>query len=74
MFKLVKKDVDNGKKTCADCIWVEYYEGYSGFIAEGCGHPILYDDNGNIIEHINDLIIDCIENPKHCCLMELKRV
>ena len=35
--------------------------GYSGFIWQGCGHPILYDDNGDIIEHINDLIIDCIE-------------
>lgn len=73
MFRLVKKDVDNGNNTCKNCTWLESSETYFGFYSDGCSHPILYDDNGNIIEEINNLMIECMENPKHCCLMESKR-
>ena len=32
----------------------------------------LYDENENLIDEANDLIIECITNPKHCILLEKK--
>lgn len=72
MIKLVKKDCDNGLLTCKDCNWYEEAD-YSVRLDAGCTHPILYDDEGNIIDDVNDMIIECLENPKHCILMECKK-
>ena len=68
MIKLVKKEVDNGITTCDSCVYFEPEDYAAGIAFAGCTHAILYDDEDNIIEEINDAIIECLENPNNCCL------
>jgi hypothetical protein len=70
MISFIKEDVDNGKNaSCKMCVWNEEGDSSIG-LNSGCTHPILYNENGNIIDEANDLIIECIFNPRQCCLME----
>lgn len=70
-IRLFQKEYDNGELTCKDCIHHESGNLSVG-INEGCTHPILYDEEGNIIEEVESLILDCLSNPKHCILLERK--
>lgn len=38
---------------CVGCIYHEV-----DYCSDGCVHESLYDDEGNIIEYMNDIIID----------------
>lgn len=66
-IRLLQKECDNGKVTCKDC---KNYD--CDIITSGCTHPILYDNKGNIIPEIEDLIIDCIKKPRYCILFDKK--
>ncbi|WP_346938297.1 hypothetical protein [uncultured Clostridium sp.] len=66
-----KDSYDNGEFTCKDCVWFEIGDDGIG-LNEGCTHPILYDEDDNIIEEAESLILDCLSNPKHCILLEKK--
>lgn len=69
-IRLYQENIDNGDLTCNNCIWSENSGISAGFqIEKGCMHPILFDENEDIIEEVEHLIIECIENPKHCILM-----
>lgn len=76
MITLIKKDYDNGDLTCKNCIWYAEEDSFSYGIYcgtnSGCTHPILYDDDGNIIEEAADMIAECLSNPKHCILLTEK--
>lgn len=72
MITLVKNDYNNGNLTCRDCEWYETGDQSIG-IDDGCTHPILYDEQGSIIDEVNDMIIECMENPEHCILFSKKR-
>lgn len=70
-IRLFQKERDNGEITCKDCVYYESGDSSVG-LNEGCVHPILYDEEGNIIDEAESLILDCINNPKHCILLERK--
>lgn len=76
MIKLIKKDkengVDNGVDNCNPCIWYEPCDCSAGITNSGCTHPILYDDNGDIIKEVETAILECLNKPRYCCLMERK--
>ena len=70
-IRFFKTDCDNGELTCKDCAW--YEEGDSSIgLNTGCTHPILYDENGDIIDEAESLILDCLSHPRHCILLERK--
>lgn len=71
-IRLCQNEVDNGKLTCNDCTWYESGDSSIG-LNEGCTHPILYDEEGNIIDEVESLILACLSNPKHCILLEKKK-
>lgn len=73
MITFIRKNIDNGNITCHNCEWYEGIDFTIGHNAECCGHPIIYDDNGNIIEEINELCIKAMKNPCHCVLFESKK-
>lgn len=68
-----KKNIDNGEVNCSYCKHFESADQEAGILYSGCIHPILYDDNDNLIEELNSLILVCLDNPKHCVLYEDKR-
>lgn len=70
-IRFFKTDCDNGKLTCKDCTWYEEGDSSIGLNA-GCTHPILYDEDDNVIDEAESLILDCLSNPKHCVLLEKK--
>lgn len=70
---LVKKYIYNGNITCENCDYYEKADSSVGISNCGCTHPILYDDFGEIIESINNEIIQCLEDPKHCVLFQEKK-
>jgi hypothetical protein len=70
-IRLLQKECDNGNLTCRDCTYYESGDSSIG-LNDGCTHPILYDEEGNIIDEVESLILDCINNPKHCILLERK--
>lgn len=72
-IKFTRKAVDNGKVTCKDCKWYEGADFSIGHNNECCGHPIIYDDNGNVIEEANELCVEAMRHPVHCVLFEAKR-
>jgi len=72
-IRLCQNECDNGKLTCIGCVHYESGDDSVG-LNEGCTHPILYDEDGNIIDDIEVLILDCLSNPKHCILMERDKI
>lgn len=71
MITLIKEDCDNGILTCENCSWYVERDLSIGEDA-GCIHPILYDDDGNIIDEVNDMIIECLDNPNQCVLYDAR--
>lgn len=70
-IRLCQNECDNGKLTCLDCTYHETGDSSIG-LNEGCTHPILYDEAGEIIPETESLIIECLSNPKHCILLTKK--
>lgn len=62
---------DNGEVTCNACTWNESGDDSIG-VGSGCTNDALYDENGELIPDMNDLILDCISNPRHCKLFQSK--
>ena len=70
MITFLREDVDNGQKfSCNQCTWYEPTDLSVG-IWGGCTHPILYTDSGDTIEAFEKAINECLNNPRHCCLMD----
>lgn len=65
-IRLCQHEIDNGNIICKDCVYSDSDER----IINGCSHPILYDEQGNIIEEVELQICDCIESPKNCILFK----
>lgn len=70
-IRFLKTGCDNGELTCKDCTWYEQGDSSIG-LNEGCTHPVLYDEDENIIEEAECLILECLSNPRHCILLERK--
>lgn len=70
-IRLHQTEVDNGDLTCRNCVWFEEGDLSIG-LNQGCTHPILYDEDENIIDEVEDLILKCLDEPKHCILLEKK--
>lgn len=71
-IRLCQSECDNGELTCKDCTWHEEGDSTIG-LNEGCTHPILYNEYGNIVDEAESLILDCLKNPKHCILLDKKK-
>jgi hypothetical protein len=70
-IRLCQEELNNGDVTCQDCEWFESGDSSVG-IFEGCTHPILYDENDNVISEVESLILNCLSNPQHCILFSRK--
>lgn len=70
-IRLCQNEYDNGELTCKECEWFESGDSLIG-LNEGCTHPILYDENGEIIPEAESLIINCLNSPKYCILLTKK--
>ena len=68
MIRLVKDYIDNGIDSCKECQYYEPVDFSAGITNDGCTHPILFDDEENIISAIELEIISCMSNPNQCCL------
>lgn len=69
--KLFDTEHDNGNLTCKNCVWNEEGDSSIGLNA-GCTHPILYDEEENLISEMESLILECLSEPNHCTLLEKK--
>lgn len=66
--RFVKDDVNNRfPQGCHDCDFWESGDDSVG-LAGGCTHPILFDENDELIPEANDLIIEAMADPDRCVL------
>ena len=67
-IRLCQSEVENEIDSCMTCAYYESGDSSIG-LNKGCTHPILYDEDGNIIDEIDDMIVECLNDPNHCILM-----